>query len=107
MAEIIRIEDLDFAYAGKPVLQQISFTVTAGEAMVILGPSGIGKSTILRLIAGLLAPSSGTVSVSSVADSGVNTRLVFQQPRLFPWMSVRKNLHFALRAAKVPQDEWD
>ena len=107
MAEIIRIEDLDFAYAGKPVLQQISFTVTAGEAMVVLGPSGIGKSTILRLIAGLLEPSSGTVSVSSSSDSGVNTRLVFQQPRLFPWMSVRKNLYFALRAAKVPQDEWD
>ena len=48
--------------------------------MVVLGPSGIGKSTILRLIAGLLEPSSGTVLSP---DSGVNTRLVFQQPRLF------------------------
>ena len=107
MAEIIRIKDVDFGYSGKSVLQNISFTVTAGEAMVVLGPSGIGKSTILRLMAGLLEPSAGTVSVVASSGSGVNTRLVFQQPRLFPWMSVRKNLYFALRAAKVPQEEWD
>ena len=106
MAEIIRLDDVSFAYGGKKVLEGISFAVTAGEAVVVLGPSGIGKSTILRLMAGLLSPDQGTVRVVTTAESGVNTRLVFQQPRLFPWMSVRKNLYFALRAAKVPQEEW-
>ena len=106
MAEIIRIADVHFGYDGKPVLQDISFSVMAGEAVVVLGPSGVGKSTILRLMAGLLEPDEGSVEVRSVRESGVHSRLVFQQPRLFPWLSVRKNLHFALRAAKVPEAEW-
>jgi len=107
VAEIIRLDDVHFSYAEKPVLQGISFSVTAGEAVVVLGPSGLGKSTILRLMAGLLEPTKGAIEAMESAESGVNARLVFQQPRLFPWMSVRKNLYFALRAANVPQQEWD
>jgi len=106
VAEVIRIDALGFAYDDKVVLKDLSLSARAGEALVLLGPSGIGKSTILRLMSGLLEPTSGTVTVSPT-QSGVGTRMAFQEPRLFPWMSVRKNLYFALRAAEVPREEWD
>jgi ABC-type nitrate/sulfonate/bicarbonate transport system ATPase subunit len=106
VAEVIRIEGVHFAYEGKAVLEDISFSVGAGEAVVLLGPSGVGKSTMLKLMSGLIEPSRGDIELASTT-SGVGTRLVFQEPRLFPWMSVRKNLYFALRAAKVSPDEWD
>ena len=106
MAEVIRIDALGFAYDDKVVLEDLRLSAGAGEALVLLGPSGIGKSTILRLISGLLEPTKGTVSVTPT-QSGVGTRMAFQEPRLFPWMNVRKNLYFALRAAEVPKAEWD
>jgi len=106
VAEVIRIDALGFAYDDKVVLEDLQLSAAAGEALVLLGPSGIGKSTILRLISGLLEPSSGSVSVTPT-QSGVGTRMAFQEPRLFPWMNVRKNLYFALRAAEVPRAEWD
>ncbi len=106
MAEVIRIENLSFSYGDKPVLDGVDFAVEEGRATVILGPSGVGKSTILKLMAGLLQPTTGRVEVRS-QGSAVGTRMVFQTPRLFPWLSVRKNLTFALRAAKVPREQWD
>ena len=106
MAEVIRIDSLDFAYGEKLVLQDLTLSARAGEALVLLGPSGIGKSTILKLMSGLLKPSRGRVIVSPTS-SGVGTRMAFQSPRLFPWMSIRKNLYFGLRAAAVPRAEWD
>jgi ABC-type nitrate/sulfonate/bicarbonate transport system ATPase subunit len=106
VAEIIRIKDLCFNYGDKKVLQDVSLSVAAGEALVILGPSGIGKSTILKLMSGLIEPSKGSVRVVT-ENAGVGPRMVFQEPRLFPWMTVRKNLHFALRSSDVPRLEWD
>ena len=106
MAEIIRLEGLDFGYGDKCVLKQVDLAVEEGEVLVLLGPSGVGKSTVLRLMSGLLEPTAGSVTVAET-QTGVGTRLVFQQPRLFPWMTVRKNLYFALRAAGVPRADWD
>jgi len=106
LAEVIRIENLSFSYGDKPVLDGVDFAVEEGRATVILGPSGIGKSTLLKLMAGLLEPTTGRLEVRS-QGSAVGTRMVFQTPRLFPWLSVRKNLTFALRAAKVPREQWD
>ena len=86
-------------------MKDISFSMDEGEALVILGQSGIGKSTILKLMAGLLEPESGALDIDP-GESVVGTRLVFQSPRLFPWLSVRGNLHFALRSAGVPKAQW-
>lgn len=106
MAKIINVNSLSFSYLQKPILQDISLSISSGEALVLLGASGTGKTTLLRLLAGLLEPSLGTIEFCQPA-AGVGTRLVFQQPRLFPWLSVRGNLHFALRAAQTPREEWD
>ena len=105
MAEIIHLAGVGFAYGPKRVLQGIDLSVSVGEAVVLLGPSGVGKSTLLRLISGLLEPSAGAVTVHPT-DAGIGPRMVFQQPRLFPWMTVRGNLEFVLRAARVPPSEW-
>jgi len=106
VAEIIRVAGMSFDYGPKKVLERIDLAVNVGEALVLLGPSGVGKSTMLRLMSGLLQPSTGDVTVSE-ASSGIGPRMVFQQPRLFPWMTVRGNLEFALRAASVPRSGWD
>ncbi len=105
VAKVIYLENLSFSYGVKRVLEGLSFTAEEGEVLVILGPSGVGKSTVLKLMAGLLVPEAGVLEITS-PSSGVGTRMVFQSPRLFPWLSVRGNLEFALRSAGVPKTEW-
>ena len=83
-----------------PVIEAIDFVVAPGELVALLGPSGCGKSTLLRLIAGLELPSSGSI----LADGRPVTRpdpsriLVFQDPTLFPWATVWKNVATGLEA---------
>ncbi len=85
----------------------VDLTVPAGEFLVLVGASGCGKSTLLRLIAGFERPTAGTVEVSGAAPRpGRAAGMVFQQPRLFPWRTVRGNVDLALRYAKVPRDRW-
>ena len=81
-------------------LDAISFSVAAGELISIIGPSGCGKSTLLRLIAGLDSPSSGELRVGSQAITGPSAErgLVFQDPNLFPWLTVRRNIQAGLVA---------
>src|ERR1700732_1624481 len=79
-----------------------------GEVVSLRGPSGCGKSTALRLIAGLNAPTSGTVRVSrpAVEVSGRHSvGFVFQEPTLMPWASVRENVRLPLKLAHLPPAE--
>jgi NitT/TauT family transport system ATP-binding protein len=73
---------------------RVSFTVAEGEFVCLLGPSGCGKSTILNTIAGFEFPYSGAVTVAgaTVTGPGPDRGVVFQQPNLFPWKSVRRNV---------------
>jgi ABC-type nitrate/sulfonate/bicarbonate transport system ATPase subunit len=82
------------------VLDDISILVSAGELVCLIGPSGCGKSTLLRLIAGLEEPTSGELQVGGRRIEGPNAErgLMFQDPNLFPWLSVRGNIQVGLVA---------
>ncbi|GEL23091.1 ABC transporter ATP-binding protein [Pseudonocardia sulfidoxydans NBRC 16205] len=79
-------------------LEGVDLTVAAGEFVAVVGRSGCGKSTLLRILAGLLEPTRGTVDVTGGSD-GVG--MVFQEPNLFPWYSVRDNVALPLRLSGV------
>jgi ABC-type nitrate/sulfonate/bicarbonate transport system ATPase subunit len=82
------------------VLPGISVTLAAGELVSLIGPSGCGKSTLLRLIAGLETTDSGELLIGSEAIHGPSAErgLVFQDPNLFPWLTVRRNIEVGLVA---------
>jgi NitT/TauT family transport system ATP-binding protein len=82
-------------------LADVSLTVHEGEFVVFVGPSGCGKSTLLGIIAGFARPDSGEVLVSGqrVRGAGPDRVVVFQEPALFPWLNVRANVEFGLKAA--------
>ena len=84
-------------------LQETNLTVEAGEFVSLIGPSGCGKSTLLRLIAGLETPSTGELLVENESIEGPNAErgLVFQDPNLFPWLTVRRNIEAGLVARGV------
>jgi NitT/TauT family transport system ATP-binding protein len=91
--------------SGVMALGALDLDVRRGEFVSLLGPSGCGKSTALRLIAGLNAPTSGTVRAShraSEARSGHAIGFVFQEPTLMPWASVRENVRLPLKLAHAP-----
>ena len=90
---MLELSHVQVLFGQKPVLQDLSFTLQAGQRLGVLGPSGEGKSTLLRLVAGLIKPDSG-----QVWNEFRHPVLVFQQPRLLPWRSVLDNVQIPLRA---------
>ncbi|WP_182199283.1 ABC transporter ATP-binding protein [Paraliobacillus salinarum] len=81
------------------VLKDISFSADEGEFISILGPSGCGKSTLLSIIAGLTPSTSGTVEVQGnrIIHPGKDRGMVFQEPALFPWLTVIENVIFPIK----------
>ncbi len=88
-------------------LDNVSFSVAAGEFVSIVGPSACGKSTLLRLIAGLDFPNSGELRVGEEMITGANAErgLVFQDPNLFPWLTVRGNIQAGLVALGILREK--
>ena len=84
--KIIELHDISVSFEGYPVLKNVDLQVERGEFVALIGPSGGGKSTLLRVIAGLLNANSGEVSV------GCKPAVVFQDYRLLPWRTVRDNV---------------
>jgi len=98
------------AAGGPPALSELTLSVEPGELVALLGPSGCGKTTALKVVAGLLTPTSGDVRVSGRSILGVppekrEAAMVFQKPLLFPNMSVAANVGFGLRMRKVERSE--
>jgi ABC-type nitrate/sulfonate/bicarbonate transport system ATPase subunit len=95
------------AAVGALALDGVSLFVSAGELVSIVGPSGCGKSTLLRLIAGLILPTEGELLVGDEAITAPSAErgLVFQDPNLFPWLTVRRNIEAGLVARRVLKQE--
>ena len=93
----------DNAAGRTHALDNVSLSVSAGEFISIVGPSGCGKSTLLRLITGLDAPDAGELWVGAERITGPNAErgLVFQDPNLFPWLTVARNIQAGLVARGV------
>src|SRR5437868_12661239 len=91
------------AAVGALALDKVSLFVSAGELVSIVGPSGCGKSTLLRLIAGLTVASEGELLVGDepITAPSAERGLVFQDPNLFPWLTVRRNIEVGLVARGI------
>jgi NitT/TauT family transport system ATP-binding protein len=92
---------------GEPVLKDISLAVRAGEIVGILGRSGCGKSTFLRIVSGLARPTEGVVTIAGhkVDGPAEAVAMVFQSFALFPWLTVLDNVELGLRAKGIAEDE--
>ena len=104
------IEGLAHHYGRERALDDVSFSVDDGELVALLGPSGCGKTTIVQAIAGHITPTAGTVSLRGerVTDQPPEARgvgVVFQEPTLYPHLTVAENVAYGLKARGMPADE--
>ena len=106
-AEVIRAESVAKSYSGSAVLSDISFTVRQGMSLSIIGPSGCGKTTLLYLIAGLSAPTSGSVFIGGkkVEGNTPETAFILQDFGLLPWKSVIDNVELGMKIKGMPREE--
>lgn len=99
---IVQLTDVEVDYDRGRALGPLTLGVAAGETVALVGPSGCGKSTALRLLAGLEAPTRG--SITRTTGRG-ETAVVFQAPTLAPWLSARANVALPLELAGAPKAE--
>lgn len=101
-APLLRLHGVSHAWPGAATdtLSGIDLALEEGEIVVVVGASGCGKTTLVRLLAGLERPRSGTIALDGEPLSGPHPRIgvVFQEPRLLPWLSVAGNVAFGLAA---------
>lgn len=111
----IHVNDLNVVYpGGNHALSDFDIEVSDGEFVCVVGPSGCGKSTLMQVLSGLLEPTTGNVHISGrpvwsggeyLADD-LRIGYVFQDHRLLPWRTVRRNLEIVMDAAGIPKSEW-
>lgn len=101
------VDSLSKRFGEKLILDRLSFSMQSGEFTALLGSSGSGKSTILRLIAGLDQQSSGTITVNGnpVSGPGPDRGMVFQKYSLYPWLSAAENVAFGMRLQNLNDGE--
>jgi phospholipid/cholesterol/gamma-HCH transport system ATP-binding protein len=111
---LIELKGISKSFGSQTILDSIDLTIYAGEALGVIGPSGTGKSTILRIIAGLLAPDEGEIYIMGQrrqgliedADDPIGIGMVFQQAALFDSLTVDENVGFLLyQHSKLPRKQ--
>ncbi len=108
---VLSLQNVSFEYTNGTkntrALAPTSLDIIQGEFVCLVGPSGCGKTTLLRLLAGLLEPTCGTILCEGQPIVGTHWKrgLSFQQPQLFPWLTVRQNIEFGPRVLGIPQKE--
>lgn len=106
MSNAISIRNLTVRFGDRTILNSISLDVQKGETLAVIGPSGTGKSTIMKVLTGLLKPSAGSIVIDGRETSGFSERqwdelrkhmgVVFQYSALFDFLNVRENIAFGL-----------
>ena len=101
-----------YGYQNTPVLKDVSFSAEKGTCVCICGPSGVGKTTLLKVVAGLLKPESGTVLLEGTDITGTlpserRMAMIFQNAALFPHTRVRHNIAYGLHKLGYTEDEID
>ena len=101
------VKNLSKRFGEKLILDRLSLSIESGEFISLVGSSGSGKSTILRLIAGLEHPSSGSISVDGtpVSGPGPDRGMVFQKYSLYPWLNAAANVAFGMRLQRMKPTE--
>ena len=101
------INNLSKRFGEKLILDHLSFSMKSGDFMALVGSSGSGKSTILRLVAGLDQPSSGSITVDGtpVSGPGPDRGMVFQKYSLYPWLNAAENVAFGMRLQRMKAAE--
>lgn len=99
-APLLEVDIRSKRYGGRPILDGLRLTLAPGEIVALLGPSGCGKSTLLRIVAGLDRDYAGTVALDGEVQRGPSplAGVIFQEPRLLPWLRVADNVCFPERA---------
>lgn len=107
----VRVDKIEKKYktngSSIPILEDISLYINEGEFVCLLGPSGCGKSTLLNILAGLIEPTGGSAHVDGkrISGPGADRVVVFQEPALFPWLTVFGNVEFGLKVAGLSKEE--
>ncbi len=114
LEELIEIKEVNFDYEGAggkkiTALSNINFNIYRGEFVCVIGPSGCGKSTLLKILAGFIKPTVGQVNLDGEKIDGVDWHrgVVFQNPPLYDWLSVRDNVAFGPKMRGVPKKEYE
>ncbi|MGC4018886.1 MAG: ABC transporter ATP-binding protein [Muricomes sp.] len=109
---LIQAEEVNLSYnvvnGNVQALENVSFNIYRGEFICVLGPSGCGKSTLLKILAGFIPPSSGDILLEGKKIKGIdwNRGVVFQNPPLYEWLSVRNNISFGPKMRKIPKRDY-